>query len=263
MISADSNKLMLIDTVVIVIVSIAISVASNRLVFMSFFVPAIIISRMILLYLLQKEEAVNFKAEVVFLLICILLGGFNDWNSVCNKKIYDYSVPVFFESFSTIPLWMLLFWGMILRYFARLARWQRLNPPDSLMDKIGIGSTYVENNYFKIGAELILVLVTRQFIYRNYLDPIWSWLPFAAAIIIFMLFFYPTRHDFLLLIIFVIGGPLIEILYIKVGHLHYYHLGWIFGIPLWLALWWMLIIIIWKDISLRLEEAIKSGFTET
>ena len=248
----DSHRLFVIDAAVIVIVSIAICLWADRLALMTVLVPAVILARHIALASIAKTEGINIKAEIAFWLICTLLGAFNDWNSVVHHKIYDYTVPHYF-SFTSIPIWMLLFWGMILRFFARLARWQPLSPPPEPSNRLGIGKFRINNAIVKVAAELLLVMLTRQTIYRFYLEPVLSWLPFLFALLIFVIFFAPTRHDFLLMAVFLIGGPLIEILYIQVGHLHRYHLGWIAGVPLWIALWWLLIIVIWKDLALRIE----------
>jgi hypothetical protein len=252
----DSNLLVGIDAAVIAVVSAAICLASTHLTLMTVLVPALILVRMGMLARVASREGVNLKAEVVFLLVCTVLGGFNDWNSVCNKKIYDYTVPHFF-AFSTIPLWMLLFWGMILRFVARLARWQALGAPEQVSDKLGAGSHTVDNAALKVGGELLLVLVTRQTIYRLYMDPVLSWLPFLGALGVYWVLFRPDLHDGKLLLIFLAGGPLIEILYIQVGGLHAYHLGWIGGVPLWIALWWLLIVLIWKDLAFRMERFLR------
>jgi hypothetical protein len=118
----------------------------------------------------------------------------------------------------------------------------------------------VENPALKVTAELGLLAVTRWTVYRFYLDPILSWLPFLIAMLLFGLLFRPNRHDFKLLGIFLVLGPVVEILYIQVAGLHRYHLGWIGGVPLWIVLWWALSILIWKDIALRVEQGFLSVF---
>jgi len=118
----------------------------------------------------------------------------------------------------------------------------------------------VESAPLKVALELALVLATRQTIYRLYLDPVFSWLPFLLALAVFAALFRPDRHDGKLLLIFLAGGPLIEVLYIQVGALHAYHLGWLGGVPLWIALWWLLIVLIWKDLAFRMERALRTRF---
>ena len=253
----DSNRLMALDGACIVVVSAAICLASRHLVFMSVFVPLVLVVRIVALAVLAEREGVNMKAEIAFFLICTGLGAFNDWNSVCNKKIYDYSVPHFFE-FSSIPLWMLLFWGMILRFFARLARWERLGPDDAPSNLVGVGRFRAHSAALKILAELCLIASTRWMIYRFYMDPVLSWLPFLAGLCLFALLFHPSRHDYKLLVLFLLLGPVVEILYIQAGDLHFYHLGWFGGVPLWIVLWWALIILIWKDLAFRIESALRT-----
>ena len=107
----DSDRLVAIDAACVIVVSIAISFASDRLLLMTILVPIVISARMVCLALGAGGSRVPMRAEIVFFALCTLLGAFNDWNSVVNHRIYDYTVPVHFPGFSTIPLWMLLFWG--------------------------------------------------------------------------------------------------------------------------------------------------------
>jgi hypothetical protein len=79
-----------------------------------------------------------------------------------------------------------------------------------------------------------------------------SWLPFAAALVIYVLVFRLGPHERVLLALAAIVGPLVEILFIQVGGLHRYHLGWFGGVPLWIILWWMLAVLVWDDVSARL-----------
>lgn len=254
---SDSHLLFIIDLMVIVIISVSISLTSHHLLWMTIFVPAILFLRLVVLASLKQKEDVHLKGELLFFFICILIGAFNDWNSVCNKQIYDYTVPVYFPEIFCIPIWMLIYWGMILRFITRMARWTGISKEIELSNKVGIGKYYIANPYVKIGLELVLVLGTRQTIYYFYLDPYWSWIPFLVAVLLFLIVFYPSKGDYLLIVIFLIGGPAIEILYIKAGNLHQYHMGWVWGIPLWLILWWVLSVLIWKDISLRVEHFLK------
>ncbi len=255
----DSSRLVAIDALVIAIVSAAICFWSDRLVLMTILVSVVILLRHAILFVIADIEGVSIKAELAFWLLCTMLGAFNDWNTVVHHRVYDYTVPHFF-AFTTIPIWMLLFWGMILRFFARLAKWDKLNPPAEASNKIGIGKTTFDSAALKIILQLVLIAITRHCIYRLYLNPFGSWLPFLAALILYLLFTKPTRHDFKLIAIFIFGGPLIEILYIQVGGLHTYHLGWIGGVPLWIALWWLLAIVIWKDLAFRIERILNQVY---
>jgi hypothetical protein len=248
----DSNRLMAVDAAVIAVASAAICLFSRELLLMTVLIPALFLARCGLMVGLAKAEGVNLKAEFLFLLICTVLGGFNDWNSVCRQGIYRYTVPHYFE-FSTIPLWMLLFWGLILRFIARLARWEALDPPTQANNRV----VSFESGILKIAVELLLILATRLSIFHFWGDSLWSWLPFLIALMIFLLVCSPTKHDLKLLLIFLIGGPLIEILYIQLGGLHQYDLGWLGGVPLWIALWWLLAVLVWKDLAYRLEARLK------
>jgi len=257
----DSHTLMAIDAGIIAVVSVAICVAADQLLFMSIFMPLIIAARMLLLYALRQREEIHFRAELLFFIICTLLGAYNDYSSVCVKGIYDYTVPHAF-SWSTIPLWMLLYWGMILRTFARFARWKALKPPDAPSNAIGFTFWHSNNVALKIGFALILIFATRHQIYQYYLHPLWSWLPFFLALLAYLLVCWPTRHDLKLMAIVLPVGPLMEMLYINIGNLHRYHLGVAGGVPIWIILWWLLIILIWKDFALRMEIGIRCLLAE-
>lgn len=251
----DSHLLVGIDAAVIASVSAAICLASEHLLFMTVVVPCAIMCRMLVLAVVKEREGVSMAREILFLGICTAVGAYNDWNSVCNKKIYVYCVPNCLESCS-IPLWMLLYWGMILRFIARLARWTALAPERDVSNVVGIDGMRVESAVAKVLAELLVVAATRQAIYRYYLDPVLSWLPFLVGLPLSLLVLAPSRHDLKLLAVFLVGGPAVEILYIRVGHLHQYHLGWIWGVPLWIVIWWLLAVFIWKDLALRIEKGL-------
>jgi len=246
-----------VDAAAIAVTSVAICAASDALAFMTAFVPAVVAVRFALFAMLSREErGGGLAAEGVFFAICTALGAFNDWSSVVHHEIYAYSVPHYFPELSTIPLWMLLFWGMILRFLVTLFRWQRLRPSNDVRNDLFLPGRTVQSPWLKVGLELALVVATRQLIYRHFDDPWMSWIPFAAALFLFALLFRPDRHERLLLGLFAIGGPAIEVLYIQVGDLHRYQLDWLAGVPLWIALWWLLSALIWKDLSARLQSGL-------
>ncbi|MBZ0253807.1 MAG: hypothetical protein K8I02_10760 [Candidatus Methylomirabilis sp.] len=103
---------------------------------------------------------------------------------------------------------------------------------------------------------LALVLGTRQAIYRFHGDPVLSWAPFAAALGLYALLLRPGRPELRLMGAIAVLGPAIEVLYIQVGGLHRYRLGWLGGVPLWIALWWVLAAPIRGELSGRLERAL-------
>lgn len=255
----DANRLVAIDAATIAVVSLAICLFSQQLLLMTVLVPAVLVIRLVLTGWLDRGEGLSFKAELFFFALCTAMGGFNDWNSVVNHRIYDYGVPHYF-AFSSIPIWMLLYWGMILRFIARLARFGSLAPPERPNDAFGLPGLRLRSGMVRVLAQLVLVLATRQCIYRLYLDPWWSWIPFVIALLLFGLLFSPDWHDLKLVALFLVGGPAIEVLYIQVASLHSYHLGWIGGVPLWIALWWLVIVLIWKDLALRLEGRLRVWF---
>jgi hypothetical protein len=248
-----SDAELLVDFATIVLVSVAIAFAAQRLTLMSLLVPVALALRMLGWRAVRQAQARELAVELLFLAIGALLGGFNDWNSVVRHGIYAYDVPVFFPSFSSIPLWMLLYWGMILRFLLSLAYWRRLGVPPEIPRETRLGRRLVSRRpLVRVAVLLTLVALTRQTIYRTYGDPLWSWLPFLLASLAYVLFFGLRRPDLLLCVFMLVAGPAIEALYIQVGGLHHYALGWFGGVPLWIALWWLLGVLVWKDVGARL-----------
>lgn len=249
---STSDRALAIDAAAIFLISIAICAVSDRLALMTLLVPSLMLARLVLWSrLINSGGARGLLQESAFLAVCTFLGAFNDYNSVVRHRIYDYRVPHYFPQVTTIPFWMLLYWGQILRFLFQLSQWQRLG--ESSPNRVYFGKKRVESAVLKVAIELALVVATRQSIYRLYLDPVWSWLPFAIAIVLFVGLFRLSVRDRWLLLIMTVGGPLIEILYIQMGSLHNYHLGWLGGVPLWIALWWMLGILVWSDVSPRIR----------
>jgi hypothetical protein len=250
-----SDLALLVDGAVIVSVSFAICFVSDQLTLMTILVPSLMLARMFFwARLVNDRQGRGLMQESIFLAICAGLGAFNDFNSVVRHRIYDYRVPHYFPKLTTIPIWMLLYWGQILRFLFQLSQWHRLG--EASPNRTFLGRKALESAALKVGIQLLLVVATRQSIYRLYLDPIFSWLPFAIALVLFIVFFRLSVRDRWLLLIMTLGGPLIEILYIQMGSLHYYHLGWLGGVPLWIATWWMLGILVWADVSPRIWRVI-------
>ena len=225
---------------------------------MSLLVAVVIALRTLAWTRLPAAERGPLRVELVFLAACTLIGGFNDWNSVVHHGIYDYTVAVWWPEVTSIPVWMLVFWGMILRFVFTLSRWSRLGPPQRPDDTLSPGGRTLRRPALKVGFLLLLTLATRQCIYRFPADPWLSWLPFAVALLAYALVCRPRRHDLLLVGAFALGGPAVEMLYIGVGGLHRYELGWFAGVPLWIALWWLLAVLVWKDLAARLWLALRT-----
>lgn len=255
------SRALALEVGAVVAVSVAIAAAADRLALMSALVPAVFALRLALWTRLAPEERGHgLGAELALLAICTALGAFNDWNSVVRRGVYDYTVPADLPALSTIPSWMLLFWGLVLRALAALAR--RLGVGDSERAERGVrlGAREVGGAAARAAVMLALVLATRQGIYRFHAAPVLSWAPFAAALALYALLLRPGRPELRLMGAIAVLGPAIEVLYIQVGGLHRYHLGWLGGVPLWIALWWVLAAPIWGELSGRLERALARRF---
>lgn len=237
----------LVDASAIALISLFICLFSQRLGWMTWLVPAVIVARVVLwLRLPRAERDLDGRAEVVLLALTTVLGAFNDWNSVTRHRVYDYTVPTDLPGLSHIPIWMLLYWGLILRFVLTVFHWRRVALP-----RAGGGA-------LRVVFALALVLITRQAIYRFYAHPALSWLPFLLALALLLAVVRPDRGRLRLLAVVLVVGPAVEALYINVGQLHAYRLGWLGGVPIWIALWWGLAALIWDDLGTRLMDAIES-----
>lgn len=246
-----SDRAVLIDVLAVCVISLVLCATHSALAWMLAVVPTVIALRMLAWRSLPIAERGPWRLELAFMAACIVLGAFNDWNSVHRHRVYDYTAELEVAPWSLVPLWMLLFWGMILRLVVTVGRWKRLGGWTTPLRRVVLPGRTVQSPSLALALELLIVLATRQAIYANYLDPLWSWLPFALALVVYLALLRPPAPARRLMLLAAVVGPLVEILYIQVGHLHHYALGWLGGVPLWIALWWVLAIPIWVDVSLR------------
>jgi hypothetical protein len=255
-----SDRAFAIDLAAVASVGVAICAASDAFAFMPLLVPMIVLLRLAgWAWLPANERGVSMKAELLIFCLCVVIGAANDWQSVVRRRIYDYAVLRSSAAPYSIPAWMLLYWGLILRFVTTLCRWHRLGAPPRPTDEVHLGAHVRSSPWLKVALEVLLVLATRQFIYRHYLDAIFSWLPFAVALFVYVALFRLSRHERILAALAVTAGPAVEIALIQAGHLHYYHLGWLGGVPLWIVLWWMLAVLVWNDVSARVLAVLASS----
>lgn len=241
-----------LDAAAVVAGSIAICLAAQELVLMSVLIPALLVGRWVAFSRLPlAQRRLSVSQDVLLFAGCALVGGLNDWNSVVNHRIYDYQVPVFFPEWTSIPCWMLLFWGMILRFLITLFHWSLLGV-HKISDTLWLGTWKVRSGWLRVAGVCVLAMGTRQFIYRYYLDPWLSWLPFLVALVFFCVLFRPGKAGLWLGLVFLVVGPVVEVLFIQLGGMHVYHLGWFWGVPLWIALWWVLAAALLREVSARL-----------
>lgn len=239
------DRAVVVDVGAMLGVGVAVCLASQRLSFMTALVVAALVVRLALACAWGGRA---LRVELPFFALCTLLGAANDWNTVVRHGVYVYSVPTDL-AWSTIPLWMLLYWGLVLRAIASLASSARL------------GETRASAGMGSVAAQLALVLATRQAIYRLWSDPFWSWAPFALALLVYVLVLRPPERARRLALVALVAGPPVEMAFIHLGGLHRYALGWFFGVPLWIVLWWALGVLVFADLAPRLERALARALT--
>jgi hypothetical protein len=222
-----------IDALALLAVSVAIVVGADRLPWMTAVVAAVLGLRFALVVGIPAAWP-SWRVEVPLFAVCALVGAGNDWNTVVVHGVYHYRVPTDLTG-SEIPAWMLATWGLILRLMLSLAHWPRLTP---------IPTT----RRLRIPLALALVLATRLAIFHAYLDPLLSWAPFAIALAVWAGLARPDTGDLRLALLVVVLGPLTEAMYIAAG-LHEYALGAIAGVPVWIVLWWVLGLLLWRTLG--------------
>ena len=243
-----------VDVAAVAAMSVAIAFVSDRPGVMWTVLGVVLVLRFVAWAQLHRERSI--AAELVFFTLCTVVGAFNDWNTVVVHEVYTYAVPAELPAVSSIPIWMLVYWGVILRLVFALTRWQKLAPPEAPSDRVG-NRRSVALKLLCIGA---VTLSTRLAIYAFFESALWSWLPFAIGLGLYALVTRAGAHDLRLAAIAVVVGPLAEIFYIQVGSLHAYGLGWFGGVPLWIVLWWVLSVWIWKDLGMRAHTVIEHVF---
>ncbi len=239
--TSTSDRAVAIDLAATAAIGVAVCAVADALVVMSALVPLVVALRFALWWRLPAGERGRPRVELALFAICTVVGAANDWNTVVGHGVYRYEVPADLPALSTIPTWMLLYWGLILRLVLTLARWRRLGP-----------RTPPRGGAVRLLGLLALVLVTRQLIYRHATDPWLSWLPFAAALAVYLAAFRPARAELRLMALAAVVGPLVEVAFIQLGGLHRYPLGWLAGVPVWIALWWVLAVAIWSELAAHL-----------
>lgn len=231
-----SSRALAIDGGAVAAVAIATVAAADHPAVMTAVVALAIAARFALWAALPTTEREPARVELPIFALGLALGAANDWNTVARHGVYAYGVPG-----AAVPVWMLAYWGLIVRLMLTVARWHRLAPPP-LPRPTAARAAFL----------LALVIVTRQAIYRWYGDPVLSWLPFAAALAAYAAVARPGRYQLRLAAVVALAGPAAEIALIQLAGLHRYELGWLAGVPLWIALWWILAAMIWAELGTAL-----------
>lgn len=238
------------------IVALAVLALASRPLAMAFVVTAVVLGRFALFS--RAYPGRSLAVELVFFALCTVVGAANDLHTVVVRGVYTYAVPTELAAGPAIPLWMLLFWGAILRFVFALTGWARLDPPAA--GRVVLGRRSPVRTLALVG---LVVLGTRASVFAFYADPLLSWLPFAVGLVVYALAGGATRHDAWLAAIALVAGPLVEALFIQLAGLHAYALGWLAGVPLWIVLWWALATWIVKDAGALAYAAIERALASS
>ncbi len=174
------------------------------------------------------------------------------------QDVYAYTVPTWIPVPGAPPVWMLLFWGLILRFVASLAAWPGLGPSDHRRSGVGLPGHRLDSAATRLALMGALVLATRQACFRWFDDPLGSWLPFALAAALWVALIGLDAHDRRLAGLALTLGTLTEVAYIQLGGLHRYEIGVVGGVPLWIVLWWPIAVLVWKEIGGVIHDTIRA-----
>jgi hypothetical protein len=228
-------------------------VGAHELALMQVLVPLLVVLRFVGWAAAARPTRAALVGEVAFFALCVLLGGGNDWLSVAHHRVYDYLVPSDL-GFSPLPSWMLLYWGFILRTICAVGNAAALGlaqpTPCEGADPSPRGPPWWRTGWPRLAIQLALVLATRQAIYRLYAEPLWSIVPFAAALAIYLAVLRPTWPELRFALGVLVLGGAAEVALIQGAGLHRYALGWV---PVWIVLWWALGALVWRELGERLR----------
>ncbi len=225
---------LLSEAALLIITALAICLFSQNTKVMSIVFALIIIFRFVLL---------NRRGDIIFFSMGVILGGGNDLMSMW-RGVYYYTPTTILPV--SIPVWMLLFWGEIFVFFRKLIRYGPLLRPETTRKRL---------LDLPLALDIILFAIYRIIIYRYASVP---WLPdalYAGIFVVRLLLMPPTTDERKLMITILLLGPLYEITLVKCG-LYVYQNGFIWGLPLWLIIWWVFIIRMFKAFIDRIENAI-------
>jgi hypothetical protein len=201
---------------------------------MSIATGLIIISRFLVLYR---------RGDLVWFIMGVILGGGNDLMSMW-RGVYYYTPPTILPV--PIPVWMLFFWGQAFMFLRRLARFGPF-----------LGADETGKRLLDIGMALdIIIIIIYRFIVYGWAEQ--PWLPaalFASILCLRIILVPPPSNQRRLMIAILILGPFYEILLIK-GGLYVYQHGIVFGMPLWLIIYWVFIIRVIKAVADWMEHHI-------
>lgn len=238
-----TSRQLAVDLGAVALVSAGVLCFADRPAWMGALVAVTLVGRFVLWARLHPAR--SLAVEVAFFVSCTVVGAFNDFNTVALHGVYAYAVPSELPALSSIPIWMLAFWGLIVRFVFALTRWEALGPPEAPGRVIlGRRSTALE-----LAVVACVVVATRLSIFARWDEPVGSWLPFVVALVAYGALGRVDRHDLRLAALALLVGPVVEALFIQIGGLHRYALGWLGGVPLWIVLWWALATWLCKDVG--------------
>lgn len=225
-----STKELLAEAAVLLTVAGVVVPAGQNTLFMTGFIALLLAARFALLYR---------RGDILIFLLGLVLGGGNDLLSMW-QGVYRYTPPTLLPV--PIPGWMLVFWGEAFLFFRRLMRFRPFVDDATVTRVIDT----------PLALDLLMVIPLKRMLYRCAGMP---WVPdviFACALLLRYLIAPPQPHERRLLLTILLLGPFYEALLIA-GGLYIYQHGVVFGMPVWLIVYWLYIFRVLKAIIDRIE----------
>ncbi len=226
----SSTRDLLAEAAVMLAAAAGIACFGRHTLAMTFLIGILLAARFALLYR---------RGDLLVFFLGILLGGGNDVLSMW-KGVYWYTPSTWLPV--PIPGWMVIFWGEAFLFFRRLMRYPPFVADETVRRGIDL----------PLLMDLVILIPLKMILYRYAAIP---WVPdmtFATVLLFRYLLLPPLTHERRLLFVILMLGPLYESLLIAAG-LYVYQHGIVFGMPLWLIVYWLYIFRLLKAIQDRLE----------
>ena len=226
----SSLSALIAEAAVLLFVAGGVALFGQRTGVMTVFIACVLVLRFIMLYR---------RGDVLVFVLGLVLGGGNDVLSMW-QGVYFYTPPTLLPV--PIPVWMVVFWGEAFLFFRRLMRYGPFVADDQMPQ--GLDTALV--------LDLLLLIPLKQVVYRTAGVP---WVPdvvFAVALLLRYLVIPPRANERRLLLTILVLGPFYEALLIAAG-LYVYQHGVVFGMPVWLIVYWLYIFRVLKAALDRIE----------
>lgn len=207
----------------------------------------IIVTICCIVNLLIRFILVNEKGDWIFFLIGVVAGGGNDFMSMINGVYYYTAIPIIPNL--ALPIFMWLFWGQVFLLFRKIFNVPWFKGEEFKKDGILLNG-WIDK---KVILDIVLIIILRAVIYNTAQMDFWIPSLFYGIGVSIRLIIFPAKRNEWFIIIILPYAFMFEGLMVTFG-LYVYFNPVFLGLPLWLMIWWiMLVPIVVKEIFDRIE----------